>query len=320
MTGHIVIAGGSGFIGRGLCQHLRAQGFRCIVLSRRADGTDTLRWDGRSLGDWQHALEGAAALINLAGRSVDCRYNRRNLAEVDRSRIDSTAVLGAAIRRCTRPPRVWIQAATTAIYGDAGDRVCDEHSAIGDGVPVATASKWEASFHAQRAPGTRPVLARIAFVLDRGRGPLERLHWLARHGLGGTVGSGRQWISWIHAHDLQRFVHRALDDESIAGCYCLASDDPRRNADFMAALRAALGRGWQPPAPAPLVRLGCLLLRTEAVLALTGRRVQPRRLLELGFDWRFSRLEAALADLYQRATDAPSLGSEHEEHADHASA
>lgn len=296
----VVIAGGSGFVGRYLVRACGAAGYRVRVLSRSArpvPGAEVVGWDGRNPGDWVAALEGAAGVIGLAGRNVNCRYTRRNLREIDRSRIDSVDAIGRAIAACRAPPAVWIQAATTAIHGDAGERWCDERSPPGDGVPVATASKWEVAWHAHADVPCRRVLLRMSFVLGMDGGPLPVLVALARRGLGGRAGSGRQYVSWIHHRDLERVVLDALRDPAMSGCYAVAAPRPVTNEDFMRALRRVLGRGWAPPTPAWAVRVGALLMRTEPVLVLTGRRVRPARLLERGFRFEQPDLPEALADV-----------------------
>jgi uncharacterized protein (TIGR01777 family) len=203
------------------------------------------------------------------------------------------------MHRCVVAPQVWVQAGTLAIHGDAGDRWCDEEAPFGDGVPVRTARRWERAFLESPTPRTRRVLLRISFVLGRDEGALATMERVARWYLGGAVGSGRQFVSWIHVVDMTRVFLRAIEDETMRGVYVASSPEPVRNEEFMNRLRAVLGRPWAPRTPAWLVRLGCLLMRTEPVLALSGRRGDPRRLEEAGFTFRFPTLREALADLYQ---------------------
>ena len=301
---HVIIAGGSGLLGRHLAAGLVAAGGRVTVLSRRpgqidADGITGAEWDGHSLGPWAACLEGAAAVINLTGKNVDCRYDAAALAEINASRVDSVRVLDAALLACRQPPPVLIQAASTAIYGDAGNRPCAEDAPAGDGIPPETCVRWEAAVAAMRAPVRRVVL-RISFALATDGGALARLERLTRCFLGGAIGSGRQWISWIHIADLVSLIQRAIADPTMAGIYNATAPDPRPNADFMRALRRALGRPWAPPTPALAVHLGCWLMRTEPVLALTGRRAIPQRLLGEGFAFAHPDLDQALAALYPR--------------------
>ncbi len=298
----LVIAGGRGFLGRALAEAAHRRGMEVVILSRsperwRGPGR-AVWWDGRTRGAWEAALDGAAAVVNLAGKNVDCRYTKEALAEIDRSRVESVRAVGDALHQAVAPPAVWIQAGTLAIYGDAGDRWCDEDAPLGEGIPPATARQWEAAFAHSPTPRTRRVLFRISFVLQQGAGALRRLERLTRLGLGGAIGNGRQFVSWIHVDDFTRAVFRAIDDPGFSGVYNLTSPEPVPNADFMAGLRHALHRPWAPPAPRWLVRAGCRLLRTEPVLALTGRRGDPRRLEEAGFTFRFPTLRSALADLF----------------------
>ncbi len=301
-TRRLVIAGGSGFVGRGLGAEAMRRGYEVVVLSRSGEavvaGARAVRWDGRTRGEWVRELEGAMALVNLAGKNVNCRYTRRALAEIDASRVDSTRVLGDAVHGCVAPPRVWVQAGTLAIHGDAGDRWCDEEAPFGSGPGVKTARKWERAFAESPTPRTRRVLLRISFVLGRDGGALATLEHITRAYLGGAVGSGRQFVSWIHEADMNRIFLRAIEDEAMSGVYVASSPEPARNAAFMSELRDALRRPWAPRTPAWMVRVGCWLMRTEPLLALTGRRGDPRRLEEAGFIFRFPTLRETLADLY----------------------
>jgi uncharacterized protein (TIGR01777 family) len=303
-TGRIVLAGGSGFLGKSLAQVLVARGCEVVVLTRQPSSQGGLArevfWDGRQLGSWTESLDGADAVINLAGRSVNCRYNEANRAEINASRVDSVRVVGEAIRRCAHPPRVWIQSSSLAIYGDTGDRWCDESAPEGEGFPVDTCRLWESAFNESPTPGVRRVLLRIGFVLGKEGGALQTMGRLTRLGLGGSAGSGRQYISWIHLADMNRIFAAALDREDLAGVFNVATPEPVTNAEFTGELRRALRRPWSPPVPAWAVRIGCWLMRTEACLALTGRRCFPERLVRHGFSFRWPRLKDALGDLYAR--------------------
>ena len=296
----IVIAGGSGFIGRAIAARLANRGDEVVILTRspresgNAPRIREVEWDGKTAGPWTSEIEGAYGVVNLTGKNVNCRYTRRNLAEIDASREDSVRVMAAAINGCTQRPRVLVQASTTAIYGDAGDRWCDEMAPHGDGIPVQTATKWERAFNTTITPRTRRVMLRMSFVLGREGGVFELLARLSRWYLGGAVGTGRQFISWIHIDDVVRIILRALDDETMAGVYNATGPTPVRNDEFMRQLRRALGRPWSPRVPAWLVHIGCLAVGTEPVLALTGRRVSPRRLVHEGFTFEYCDLPATL--------------------------
>jgi uncharacterized protein (TIGR01777 family) len=243
--------------------------------------------------------------VNLAGKSVDCRYTEANRREILASRVDSARALGAAIRAAARPPRVFVQAGSLAIYGNAGDRVLDDGAAPGEGFSVDVCRAWEAAFAELELPGTRKVMLRIGFALGRDGGALGKLVRLARLGLGGRVGDGLQWISWLHQDDLDRIFIRAIEDATMAGTYNATGPTPVTNDAFMRALRAAVGMPGLP-APAALVRVGAWALGSEAELALHGRRAIPAWLAEQGFAFRHVDLARALDDLVGAAHAAGS--------------
>ena len=298
----VVLAGGSGFIGRALAVHLRRCGYEVVVLTRgqstAADGVTFVNWDGRTVGEWARYLDGAEAVVNLAGRNVNCRYNAKNRCEIRQSRIDAVRAVGEAIAACATPPRVLIQSSTTAMYIQTDDAILDESARPASGFSPDTAVLWEEAFHSVPTPRTRRVLLRISFVLGRGGGALVTLARLARWFLGGQAGSGRQWISWIHVEDLCRIVQRAIENENVSDLYHATSPNPVRNRDFMRELRRVLHRPWSPRAPKWAVHLGCFVMRTEAELALRGRRCVPRRLLEEGFEFRYPEHRGALKEIY----------------------
>lgn len=297
----IVLAGGSGFLGTALAKHLLQDSWEVVNLTRspreNAEGVRHVRWDGRTVGDWAVVLDGSAAVVNLTGRSVDCRYNTRNRAEIMNSRVDSVRAIGAAIRNCSAPPAVWVQAGSLAIYGDAEDQICDENAPHGRGFAVEVCERWERAIDDETVPATRKVFLRIGFVLGRGGGALQKLARLARRGLGGTIGSGRQWISWLHLHDLNRMMLWALERDSVSGIYNATGPAPIRNRDFMRELRTALGVRFGPSAPAMAVHIGSLFMRTEASLALEGRRCIPARFSREGFEFQYQDLRETLEDL-----------------------
>ena len=299
-TRKVVLAGGSGFLGRSLARALEARGYTPVILTRspRPGSPQEVAWDGQSVGPWCAELEGAAAVVNLTGRSVDCRYTPENRREILSSRLDSVRVLGEAPRQCTTPPPVWIQAVSLAILGDSGDTPRDEDSPPGEGFSVDVCRQWEAACAEHRPPHVRQVLLRIGFALGRDGGALDKLARLTRWGLGGTVGSGQQYISWLHIDDLDALFLRAIEDPTMHGVYHATGPTPVTNAEFMRTLRHVLHRPWSPPAPAWAVRLGARVLGTEAELALSGRRGLPRRLQEAGFVFRHTDLTRALESLY----------------------
>lgn len=255
-------------------------------------------WDGECLASWSDLLDGAHAVINLTGRSVDCRHTQEARREIIDSRVNSVRVLGKAAAKVSRPPRVWIQSSSLAIYGNSGERICDESASAGQGFPVETCLLWERAFDALELPATRKAVFRIGFVLERGGGALLTLSRLARIGLGGAAGNGRQYISWLHMADLNRMFDFALMDDDVRGVYNVTGPEPVTNSEFMRELRGVLGAPWSPPIPAPLVHVGAFLMGTEGDLALTGRRCMPRRLLEQGFTFQYPELGGALQNLF----------------------
>lgn len=303
-TGRIVLAGGSGFLGRALSTMFVAKGCKVVVLgraaSRRSGPVEHLQWDGKTPGDWRATLEGATALVNLTGKSVNCRYTPANRREIIDSRVDSVRVLGETIAQCARPPAVFVQAGSLAIYGDTDDRWCDEGAPAGEGFSVGVCQRWEEAFAEIAAPGMRKVLLRIGFALGPDGGALTMLAGLTRLFLGGAVGSGRQYISWIHLADLNRMFLAAIERDDIAGVFNATAPHPVTNAEFMRELRRVLHRPWSPPVPALAAHFGSWLMRTEASLALTGRRCAPHHFLERGFEFRYPKLRDALEDLFPR--------------------
>jgi uncharacterized protein len=309
--GRVVLAGGSGFLGRSLAEEFAREGYEVVVLTRRPSKFSRARvreveWDGRNVcASWARELEGAATVVNLTGRGVDCRHTPANRREILESRVRSVEAVGRAVRACGEPPRVFIQAGSLAVYGDAGTRVCDEQAPAGKGFPVDVCLQWERAFDSLELPRTRKILLRIGFVLGRDGGALPKLARLARFYLGGGAGDGHQYISWLHARDFRRLVLWCVGRPDASGVFNATGPCPVTNAEFMCELRCALRRPWSPNTPAWLVRLGALVLRTEAELALTGRRSIPDRLVEMGFKFVYTNLESALADLLQPRADEP---------------
>jgi uncharacterized protein (TIGR01777 family) len=310
----VVITGGSGFLGLGLAAFLARAGVDVTIVSRSRPARGEwahAEWDGRTVGGWGAALDGAAAVVNFAGRTVDCIKTPDHQDEILRSRVESTLALGRAMREVATPPPVWVQMSTAHIYGDPPTEVCDETSPTGHGLAPDVGRAWEAAHAESLLPGQRSVVLRTSFVVGRrnagGAGALGKLGLLSRLGLGGTVGSGTQGMSWLHELDFWRIVERAIQTPSMTGAYVVSSPGPVSQREFARTLRRYAGGlgslGVGLPAAAWMVRLGApLVLRTDPELALYGRYVLPRRLLAEGFEFRFPTLEAALADLHTPST------------------
>jgi uncharacterized protein len=295
----VVLAGGNGALGRRIAADLAARGDDIVVLSRSPDPRGPgrqLRWDGAGTGPWATELAGAA-LINLAGELVDVRPTPANIESLTSSRVRPTRALRQAAAGLATPPAVWIQMSTLAIYGDAGDATLDEGAAPADGPAqmAGVARAWETA--AKGVTAGRQVVLRTAVVLDRGTPAYARVASLTRWGLGGRMGSGSQWISWLHIEDFLAIIRFCLDDQGLAGVVHATSPEPVTNADFMAAFRRSENRHSAPPTPAWLLRLGAALMRTDPALALTGRRCVPARLAKLGFAFRYPDIDAALKAL-----------------------
>jgi uncharacterized protein (TIGR01777 family) len=305
-TGPIVIAGGSGFLGMSLAMHLAAAGRTVVILSRSAPriagSWRHVAWDARTPGEWCGVVDGAAAIVNLVGRTVDCVKTPDHQDEILRSRVEATRVLGVAMKLASRPQPVWVQMSTAHIYGDPPTIVCDEESPEGIGLAPTVGRAWETEFHASALPTQRKVILRTGFVIGKDRGAgggaLSRLRVLVRLGLGGRVGSGRQGMSWIHEADMNGLFERAIVNSTMEAVYIASGPNPVPQVEFMRELRRAMGMPIGLPAFEWMVRIGApLLMRTDPELALYGRYVVSKRLREAGFVFRFPEVRAAMADL-----------------------
>lgn len=311
----IVIAGGSGHVGAVLLRAFEKEGVETVVLSRSLNpiinATRVVQWDGATLGDWRHEIDRADVVINLAGRSVDCRYHATHLAEMLESRLRSTSVIGEAIRRANRPPKVWLQAGTATIYAHRFDAANDEATGIIGGdepnsppkwnASVAIARAWEEALERAETPHTRKVMLRSAMVMSADSGSVfDVLAKLARRGLGGTIGNGKQFVSWVHEEDFARAVEWLIEHDEISDAVNIAAPNPLPNEAFMRDLRTASGRGWGLPTPAWLLEIGCWLLRTESELVLKSRRVIAGRLRQAGFKFAYPSWVDAAKELASR--------------------
>jgi uncharacterized protein (TIGR01777 family) len=294
----VVIAGGTGFLGRHLRTYFQQQGYRVVVLSRSAQlEAGQVYWDGRTVGAWAAELDGAALLINRAGRSVDCRYTPANRRAIRASRLDSTRVLGQAVAQCQVPPAAWLNSSTATIYEDTrADAPANAEATglIGRGFSVDVATAWEEAFKLAPAPRTRKVTLRTAIVLGADGGAFPLLQRLARVGLCTPQGPGDQWISWLHAEDFCRAVFFLATQTQESGAFNVCAPQPLPNRDFNALLAARLRPWLRLPQPEWLLRLGAFLLRTEPELILKSRKVVPARLLGLGFEFRYPTCAGAL--------------------------
>jgi uncharacterized protein len=299
----IVIAGGSGFIGRALAGEFLARGREVVILTRnpreRGSSVRDLGWDGEHPGEWVQSLDGAEAVINLTGKNVNCRHTPENLREIIASRVNSVNAIGAALLQVKTPPRAWVQASATGFYGDTKDILCDESAPGGSDALAKACRDWEGAGDAVATPQTRRAILRIGFVLGREGGALPVLSRLTKWFLGGAAGNGRQFISWIHLTDLGRMFVAAVEDESLAGIFNAVGPEPVTNAGFMRELRRVWHRPWSPPAPEFAVKFGARLMGSEPFLALVSQRCAPKRFLKAGFPFQFPELGRTLDDLCQ---------------------
>lgn len=302
----IVIPGGSGQVGTVLARHFHGRGDEVVVTSRSPGRApwQVVPWNPR-------VVDGADVVINLVGRSVNCRYNPKNRREIMESRLDSTRSLGEAILASPDPPRLWLQASTATIYAHRYDAANDEVDGIVGGsepgapdtwrFSIEVATNWEKTAVSYRSPRTRQVLMRSAITLspDRG-GAFNLLLSLVRFGLGGTNGDGRQYVSWVHDLDFVRAVDWLIEHEELQGPINIAAPHPLPNRDFMLALRDAYGMPFALPSTEWMLEIGAFFLRTETELILKSRRVVPRLLQESGFEFRFPEFPEAARDLVRR--------------------
>jgi uncharacterized protein len=306
----IVIPGGSGQVGTVLARAFHGGGHDVVVFSRRLDTRPwrVVSWDGVSLGDWQREVDGCDAVINLTGRSVNCRYTTANRREILQSRVLSTHVIGQAIAQAARPPRLWLQASTATIYAHRYDDANDERSGILGGQESSAPSSWTFSIDVARAwerafddvilKRTRKIALRSAMTLSPdAAGVFDTLLGLVRHGLGGSAGNGRQYMSWIHYEDFVAAVRWLIARDDIDGVVNVASPSPVPNAEFMRELREACGVSFGLPANRLMLEIGAVFMRTETELILKSRRVVPARLLEHGFEFKYPDWRDAAHDL-----------------------
>jgi uncharacterized protein len=298
----IVLTGASGYLGQKLAKHYSSAGHDTTVISRKPNvqaAWHNVEWDGKTIGPWAGVLEGADAVINLAGRSVNCRYNEANKAEIYASRLDSTRVLGEAIGACDRPPRVWLNSSSATIYRHAEDRPMDEATGeIGSGFSVDVCQKWERKLADALTPNTRKVAMRTAMVMGPGKGgPFEAFYRLVRLRLGGAMAGGRQFVSWLHVDDFCRSTEWLIAHDDLDGAVNIASPNPLTNREFMRTLREVAGVGIGLPAARWMLEIGTRLMGTETELVVKSRRVVPARLLQSGFEFRFPEWREAAKDI-----------------------
>ncbi|MFJ7754429.1 TIGR01777 family oxidoreductase [Peribacillus muralis] len=296
MLKKVVLAGGTGFVGQYFEQHFRNLGYEVVIISRQ---TPHIGWDDRK--GIEEAIDNSDMLINLAGKTVNCRYNEENKKEILESRTDTTIVLGHAIEQCQNPPSLWINSSTATIYRHAEDKpMTEEDGEIGSGFSVEVAQAWERSLFTFQLPQTRQIALRIAIVLGDG-GVMTPYRNLVKFGLGGHQGSGYQKFSWIHLEDLFNIVLFLRKNEKLEGVFNCSAPNPVTNRELMAQLRKAMNKKMGLPCPVPILTMGAFFMRTETELILKSRWVLPERLEKEGYAFKFNHLDQALKQIMKRS-------------------
>jgi uncharacterized protein len=309
----IVIPGGSGQVGRVLAPAFHADGHDVIVLSRHPSSEKwrTAPWDGTTVGQWAEEIDGSDVVVNLAGRTVNCRYTPENRRQITESRVNSVRAVGEAIRKAKRPPGVWLQASTATIYAHRYDAPNNEYTGIMGGTEpnapdtwkfsIDVAQAWERVTDEAETPNTRKVKMRSAMTMSPDRGGIfDTLLALVRKGLGGTAGDGRQYISWVHDQDFIRSLYWIIEHQELDGAVNIAAPNPLPNKEFMRVLRDAWGTKIGLPATPWMLEIGALFMKTETELILKSRRVVSTRLIESGFEFEFPQWQDAAGDLCRR--------------------
>jgi uncharacterized protein (TIGR01777 family) len=295
----IIITAANGFMGEALVNYF-SKTHKVVAIVRKSmtfKNAKTCIWDGKNLGDWANELDGADVLINLAGKSVNCRYNEANKAAIYTSRLESTTILGKAIEGCENPPKLWINAASATIYRHSlNDPMTESTGEIGTGFSVDVCQKWEKSFFDFQLKKTRQVALRTAIVLGKNGGVMIPFKRLSQLGFGGNMGDGQQQFSWIHIEDVCRSIEFIIENESLNGAINVSSPNPVRNKDFMQALRHRYNRFAVIPSPVWLLEMGAKLIKTETELILKSRFVLPEKLEQAGFQWKLPKIEDALKE------------------------
>lgn len=308
----IIIAGGSGHLGKMLLKHFRKQQYDIKILTRNIKKKDPfVFWDGKTLGSWQKIIDGSDIVINLAGRTVNCRPNKKNLKEMMDSRVDSTRVIGEAISQCQNPPKLWLQMSTATIYAHSFDKANDEYTGIiggnEPGIPdtwhysISIVKNWEKTLFESQTPSTRKIAIRSALVVSPlKKGYFDVLLSLVKRGMGGTIAGGKQYVSWIHETDFINAFEFIISHENIKGAINFSSPNPLPQKEFMSHIRSACGFKISLPITKWMAEIGAVFLRTDTQLVLKSRRVVPKRLLSHGFQFQFPHWPEAVTDIIKK--------------------
>ena len=297
----IVIAGGTGFIGQALEKHLSNNDYQVKILSRNPKRDNEIYWNAKDLNTWTSELENVEALINLTGKTINCKFTDVNKQLIKKSRVSSTLVLGKAINLCKNPPKIWMNSSTTSIYKESYDALMsEENNEIGEDFENEVATVWENTFNTIESPKTRKIILRTSIVLGKHGGAFPTLKRLSKLGLGGKQGNGKQKVSWIHKHDFVKAVEFLLSKENLSGAFNLCVPKSTNNNTMMKSLRKVLKVPFGLNSPKPILKLGALFLGTESELVLKSRNVIPKRLLDNGFQFQFQYIEDTLLNLIDK--------------------
>lgn len=296
----IIIAGGSGFLGNALEKFFTERQNKVIILTRNPKKKNDVFWDARNIENWANELNNADVLINMTGKSVDCRYNEKNKKEILESRINSTKILQKAVENCQNPPKMWLNASSATIYVHAETQLMDEaNGIIGDDFSMNICKSWEAAFFEKKNTNIRKVALRTSIVLGNEDGAFPKLKTITRLGLGGKQGRGNQMISWIHVEDFCKAIEHIINNEKMDGVINITTPNPIKNTDFMQKIRTQMHIPFGIPSPVFVLELAAIFIKTETELLLKSRNVYPKRLLENGFRFSFPSIELALQNLIQ---------------------
>ncbi len=294
----IIIAAGTGFLGKNLEKYFTEKGHQVYILTRNPKRKNEIFWDAKTLGEWKGILENADVIINLAGKSVDCRYTEKNKQEIYSSRINSTRILQQAIDQCTHKPKLWLNSSSATIYIHSEKNVnTEENGIIGDDFSMNICKSWENEFSKSETEIVRKVALRTSIVLGNNGGAFPKLKMLTKFGLGGKQGRGEQKVSWIHIQDFCRAVEFIINDENIFGKINITAPNPLANQEFMKSLRKEMKVPFGLNAPVWQLEIASIFLKTETELLLKSRNVYPEKLLKDGFQFLFPDVESAFHNL-----------------------
>ena len=297
----MIIAGGTGFLGNACVEYFKSKYDSIIVLTRHMrtskENITYIPWDAKTLGSWQKYLNDCDVLINMTGRSVDCRYTDRNKKIIMNSRIDATKILGVAISLCKNPPKIWFNSSTATIYRHSLEKqMSEDNGDIGTGFSVGVAKAWEEAFFSQKTPHTRKIALRTSIVLGKNGGALTPLKNLAKIGFGGKQGTGNQKFSWIHVDDFTRSIDFIIQNKHLDGYINIVSPEPTTNNNLMKSVRKVVGISFGIPLSNFILKIGAAIIQTETELILKSRNVIAKKLLDAGFTFKYPFLEKALAE------------------------